>query len=309
MWSRLLLYCLLALLVPGTVTAQQAARVWSLGLDNDDFALWRSVQARTDRDYSSGIELELSQPLASSPNSRWTRTGRFSLAQRLYTPDIKRAEPAPDDRPYAALLTGRVALQLENPRTWHEFGGAVSVTGPPALGRELQSLVHELTGSAAPMGWDGQLPFRIGLAANYAGASLLLSARTPSALGFDLAGLWGVDVGMFRSALSLGTRATVGLRPTRPWARNGHQDGQRGTRMFLIGGLGLDVVAYDATLRHSQFNELRGLDARSMVLRAEAGLGAALGGISFSWTGVVTGREFEGQPGPHAYGSFRIAVR
>lgn len=300
----------ITLLVPSApAQSQQRHPVWNLAIDNDDFALWRSVQSRSDRDYSSGIELALLHPLQSPPTSRWARTGVFSISHRLYTPDIRSADSTLADRPCAAFLGVRAALQLERPGMWHEFGVGASVTGPPAFGRELQTFFHELTGSPAPEGWDRQVPFRMGLSASYAGARRLIGMRSTSMFGFDVAGLWGAELGSFRSAVTVGTRTTLGLRPPRPWARPGQPDETPGTRVYLIGGLALDAVVYDATLRWDDFPDAPKLDNHVLVPRAEAGIGLEFGGVSVSWLGVVTGREFTSQPSPHAYGSFRIAIR
>ncbi len=305
----LVLLCLAALLPRVQLQGQQARAVWNLSLDNDDFALWRSARARSDRDYSSGVEIALLHPLASSPTSRWTRTAVFAISHRLYTPDINGSDSTRIDRPYAAFLGARVGLQFERPGIWHEIGAGASVTGPPALGRELQTFFHELTGSAEPTGWDRQVQFRLGISATYAGAKRLIGLRSPSMLGLDVAGLWGAELGSFRSAVTVGTRTTLGLRAPRPWARPGQPDETHGARVYLIGGLGLDAVVYDATLRWDDFPDAPKLDNHVLVPRAEAGIGLELGGVSVSWLGVVTGREFTGQPSPHAYGSFRIAIR
>lgn len=299
----------LALGIPATVSAQGHS-VFSLTVDNDEFAVWRANHRRTDRDYSSGVELSVQHPLRPSA-SGWRRTLLASLSQRIYTPNITLDEPPADDRPYAAILGVSGGLALERGGQRHDLSGTLAVMGPPALGREMQEFFHKVFPSPAPRGWDYQLPFRFGLGVGYNGARRLVAAQdASSSLGFDVAGLWGGELGTLRGAATFGARVTLGLRPPRPWAARGAPESERvGLRLFLIGGAGAEAVGYDVTISHVAADESIELDRRALVPRGEAGIGAEFGGVSVSFVGTVTGQEFVGQPTPHAYGSLRIAVR
>jgi hypothetical protein len=306
-FGRKILSLALCLLAGTAPLSGQRRTSWNLIVDNDLFALWRSPEDRTDRDYSSGVELSMARPLS---GDQWTRTLAFSLDHQIFTPNIEAPRPVPEDRPFAAILTGGVNLIWERPKQRHQLGARLSVTGPPALGKELQQVVHTIIAAPAPTGWEHQLPFAIGVTVAYAGDRPLLEVGGVNGIGFRTAARWAAEAGTIRSAASVGLGANLGWRPSQVW-RSLVPDPpeRRGVRVFLPLGVGLDVVGQSFAVDGGFIAKVTGLDRRTLVPHAEVGLGVEFGGLALSWTGHVTGRDFETQPTAHRYGTFSLSVR
>lgn len=294
------------------VTALPAQRhaSWNLSVDNDAFAFWESAQARSDRDYSSGIRLGTARPLVR--RGRWDRTLVLALDHQLFTPDIRSPDPPPGDRPYAALLSVHGALQYDRPEARHELRITTSVTGPPALGEEFQRLVHSLLGSPPPQGWQRQLPFDIGISVAYRGDRHLAEAGDEDGLGVRTAAQWGAELGTIRSLASAGLGATLGWRPPRVWQPLAPPEAEQdGIRVFLPLAARLDVVGRSIVVDGSVIGDAAAsaIDRKTLVPHAQFGIGVELGDVAVEWVGHIVGRDFEAQPGLHRYGTFRVTVR
>ncbi|HET9515197.1 MAG TPA: lipid A deacylase LpxR family protein [Gemmatimonadales bacterium] len=293
----------------GQLRAQDsAATSWSVQLDNDLFALWRSPRRRTDRDFSSGFMLALTRTL--KPARTWERSLTLSLTQQIYTPSITHPRKVPLDRPYAAILSAGATLQLERPRTRHHFGAAVSVTGEPALGEPVQRLVHRLIGAPEPVGWEEQLPFEPALSLGYTGGQEFLALGGDAGLGWRMSVDWGMEVGTVASLVSSALRGTVGLNAPGTWRTEmaGEKTGGN-VRIYIPYGLQLDVVGRTLVLDGTVFRDSPRLPRKTLVPRAEAGIAVEWHWASIAWIGHITGTEFQGQQAPHGYGSFRVVLR
>lgn len=155
-------------------------RAWQLSWDNDRF-----IRRGTDQLYTNGIRVDwtyLKRP--SNPvgpvildglevlNGEGPQnTASYSFGQLLYTPtSIKTAVPQPTDRPWAAFLYFGIAAHNDPlDSRWHRSSELkIGVVGPSALGEEVQSAVHNVTGSAQPKGWDNQVKSRVGVQLTHA---------------------------------------------------------------------------------------------------------------------------------------------
>ncbi|HEX6006369.1 MAG TPA: lipid A deacylase LpxR family protein [Burkholderiales bacterium] len=139
------------------------------------FYVENDILGGTDRYYTSGLKLGgavgaegLVERFFHAPAERVLRHitddprgvqfGLF-IGQQLYTPrEIDIAPPQPSDRPWAAwLYVGGVAQSVSANRLQTvEFD--LGVIGPAALGKEVQTAIHEATDSTHPKGWHNQLP-------------------------------------------------------------------------------------------------------------------------------------------------------
>ncbi|WP_225783304.1 lipid A deacylase LpxR family protein [Xenophilus sp. Marseille-Q4582] len=80
-----------------------------------------------------------------------------TLGHAMATPrDISTPTPDPNDAPYAAALMYRAAHVLRTERGADLWALTLGVTGPAAGGKHVQKLVHKITGSEEPRGWDTQ---------------------------------------------------------------------------------------------------------------------------------------------------------
>lgn len=177
------LVLLLALLSPPAFS-QLLALAW----DND-------IAFATDGDYTNGLRISwLSQELSESQLSqscpdcsaaRWKsrlgflpglnpQNGLYStsinLEQLMITPnDLTHTAPQYDDTPYAGLLRLELGLFARGEKSLIGYALSLGATGSASLAGQSQKLVHALTDSTEPRGWDHQLPGRpvVGIAAIY----------------------------------------------------------------------------------------------------------------------------------------------
>ena len=84
----------------------------------------------------------------------------LALRQELYTPrDLQEDTIQAGDHPYAATLTLSQQRVVNRPRSGTRFTGKlrVGVLGPAALGFNAQDIIHRITPSKPPKGWDYQV--------------------------------------------------------------------------------------------------------------------------------------------------------
>lgn len=281
-WSAALV--LAVLIHPAPAVAQLSAV--EMRWDNDLFAL-RGTGAPPDYDYTQGLELAAKFAAApAGPDD--ALTARFALGQRIYTPRRDSTEPLPGERPYAAWLYGAAELRSEQGHTEHAFGMEIGITGPAALGEEVQNGVHHLLGSTRQLGWERQLGTRVAFLGTYA------VARAVDVAGVRLKPLAEVGFGTRWSGAAVELRAAVG-----------HRRHERGP--FATAAVRQEWVLRDLFLDGARFG------ARATAQRIPHVTGATLGaGYRFSrWSAgyefTIRSPEYAAQSEPHPYGAFRVS--
>jgi lipid A 3-O-deacylase len=122
----------------------------------------------------------------------------FGLTQEMYTPpDITLPAPLPGEQPYAGVLMGDVTLFSKGPRSQHTFIFSAGMAGPASGAEQVQKLIHEITGSTEPMGWDTQLSNELLLNLGYAYDYRLLRKASPRRFGYDLSTGLGATLGNY----------------------------------------------------------------------------------------------------------------
>jgi len=175
------------------VHAEQAARQWSIALDNDLYA------AGSDRDYTAGIRVTTWQNEHQST--------QFGLL--LYTPaDISNTNAQTDDRPYANLLYIGQSRWRTDAQSLQRYTVTLGVLGSP-VAEALQRAVHSVSGSDQPRGFGqqisdgGELTARFG----YSRYTPLLQSQRLGRQGSHYLSITG------EQALSVGylTEASIGI--------------------------------------------------------------------------------------------------
>jgi hypothetical protein len=169
-WARLAVTGMIAWLLAGVdVRAQTIPRPTPsrggvfVHFDND-------FVEHTDRCYTGGLSVGwTSGALSPSSSERVRRIVPFSpddgvstwgiaLGQKVYTPDdISIADVIVEDRPYAGALMLALSGTVSTPRQQRVLELSVGMVGPSAKAQGTQSLVHRLTPSGEPQGWQHQL--------------------------------------------------------------------------------------------------------------------------------------------------------
>lgn len=302
--------------------------------ENDAFAAFSG----SDEHYTNGIRLSWLRDTNVRDNPLWTRRlaekicsvdglcapspplvgYARAIGQNFYTPqDISVEQLQPNDRPYAGYLYYSWIVSARTDTHWdfhlsRPFQNVlelqVGFVGPPALGEEVQSAVHELIDDEDPMGWDNQLDFEPTVELVYTWRRKLGGSR------FDLvphatAGLGNVSVhGGLGATVRAGynisdfpadqikpTVAPVGIdRPEWEW--------------YVFAGTEGRGVAHNIFLDGNTFEDSHSVDRDPWVYDLKAGFAVRHKAWRFDYTFVRRSDEFTPvvQDGEHDFGSFSV---
>ena len=195
----------------------QAADFFTLTFENDYFV-------NSDDGFTSGLGLTfgsgphqqfsndnlydwqhwLTKNLYISTMANKTRAVENMFFQRIQTPtDLEQTELIEDDLPYAAVLAWQGSMYAWDENVSDQFSLTLGAVGPIALGEEAQDLIHNLTDSIEPKGWDNQIDNEAVVKVEAQRTWNLY--RSPSAPHqFEVLGLASVGLGNLKSAANGG---------------------------------------------------------------------------------------------------------
>ena len=121
-----------------------------------------------------------------------------SLQQIMITPsDIERETPDYNDLPYVGYTNLEVGLFSWDRKNLYGYGLRGGVVGPDSGAERSQKMVHRVTGSNEPQGWDNQLgPDTIG-GVWFLHAHRLFRNTSDSGYQTELGTAWGIDANNF----------------------------------------------------------------------------------------------------------------
>jgi len=289
-----------------------------LDVDNDVFAPHTGAPA--DYDYTQGARLSIRRPLAPAFLSRALRAAPHcsdstttkqpcllsgvSIGQEIYTPRHNVREPIAGDRPHAAWLFGAARVERLGTASLHALELAAGVTGPPALGEELQNGVHRILQNRLIAGWNHQIPTRLGLALAY-DATHVLSSGAPTAASRFLAASAGATVGNLRREMRAGASAHFSFGGAHSRSADAPLVARPG-RFHLSAGVQQSLVTYDAFVEG--MGGSRGALRIPWVNDAYVGAGMRLGRFAAEYRVVSRGREYLSAKERHAYGAIGLSV-
>ena len=219
--------------------------------DNDYFSA-------TDKNYTQGYSLELVAPfLEKNPVSLvLIQPKKFELRHGLavehigYTPSrIGPAEVQYGERPFAAAIMLKnfvIATDTLQQSRLHSSLN-IGLIGPGALGREMQTSIHKVTGNTIPQGWRNQIQNDLVLTYDLGYEKQLLRAQDWGSLSANSSARLGT---LFTNA-SLGLQTTVGLINSPFTALNAPKRFQ----LYAYSQVSGSLIGYDATLQGGVFNK------------------------------------------------------
>ncbi|RTR38425.1 lipid A deacylase LpxR family protein [Shewanella canadensis] len=227
------------LLISPWVSAGQ----WYLQVDND-FVFsddgnytnglmlgWESAPVQNLDDTTSPIRW---QSLFSFKQNDAEQAWGVKLTQQMWTPgEIEIETPQPYDRPYAGYLAfeSHTATYGKNwaQKNWLSLG----ILGPASGTEQLQEVVHKLTGSSTPNGWQHQIENQFTVQIAYEVDALILrrDAFNNAFIGetqWELSGFSHSQAGNFRSETDLGLTFRWGTNLSDSFGRLSQHTGQFG---------------------------------------------------------------------------------
>ncbi|MFG0886053.1 lipid A deacylase LpxR family protein [Vibrio furnissii] len=197
----------LTLLCGPALAATQATL--SMHLDNDGIF-------GVDEDYTNGIFFTYTsqgirppwwvKPLSvsawgASSLDKW----EISVGHKMWTPaDITLEKPQANERPYAGYLHAEFNYLSLHPQQAQRFNLTIGTTGDSSLSERAQTLVHSITNSDDPNGWDYQVEDKVAGSVGYLGHFNWMRSRTWHGLEWDVSNVSEVNVGNFRSDIATG---------------------------------------------------------------------------------------------------------
>lgn len=200
---------LLPLLLVSASSIASDRSTFSFSLDNDGVF-------GVDQDYTNGLFLTYTSgainPYAIfSPLSLsfWGGASldkvEFTLGHKMYTPsDIEATEPLANDRPYAGFLHTEFNYISLHPQQAQRFNLTLGTTGESSLADQAQNIVHGITGSDEPNGWEYQVDDKFVGSVGYLTHINLLRQRSIANTDWELSSVSEANVGSFRSDVSTG---------------------------------------------------------------------------------------------------------
>ena len=202
------LRCLPLILLSFSSIASERSTL-TFALDNDGIF-------GVDQDYTNG--LFFSYTSAGITPNEWTKPLSLSLwgaasldkwevtlGHKMYTPsDIEVETPSANDRPYAGYLHTEINYISLHPQQAQRFNITLGTTGERALSEDAQKLVHSITKSDDPLGWEYQVDDEYAGSIGYLTHLNLLRSQAVANTDWEVSNIIEVNVGNFRSDVSTG---------------------------------------------------------------------------------------------------------
>jgi lipid A 3-O-deacylase len=322
--TRRIAFVLAALLVPAAGAAVPDNGAWSVVIENDFFT-------ETDRDYTSGLAviwvpkdtappewaLGFARAMPWFPEAGEVRHG-YAIGQTAFTPqDIAATVPPADERPYAGWLYGSIGVGALSGQTLDQFGLTLGIVGPASMAEQVQVVVHDLTGSADPQGWDSQLSNEPGVVISYqrswrealrgtlGGNELSLSPHLGGAFGNVYTYLNGGAMLRWGRGLARDF-GPPRIMPSLPGSAFFIPSRERSGYLFL--GVDARLVARNIFLDGNSFTESVSVDRIPLVADLQWGVSVTLEDLRLSFTQVRRSKEFEQQVGHDEFGALAVSV-
>ena len=254
---KLILSSLCFILISLSVNAQSFKNEFGFKTENDAY-----LATLNDRYYTNGLFIYFRRALNPEKFTEniEKKTYEISVGQKMYTPYWGSVPNKEDqDRPFAGYLYagGAYSVFYKNESVL-KLSAEIGTVGPNSLAQDAQKFLHQTVGFYTPAGWDYQIKneVAVNLSGNYSkllyrsnnkiidfsGQGYANLGTTFSGLGTSLLFRVGKLNQLFNSAYH---NAVIGESKTKSLNKN---------EFFFYIKPQLNIVAYDATIQGSLFN-------------------------------------------------------
>ncbi|MGI4750069.1 MAG: lipid A deacylase LpxR family protein [Janthinobacterium lividum] len=299
-------------------SAQQKNYQNELGFQTDNDAY---LAQGSDRYYTNGLFIYFRHALQTDTSKKklFGKTLGFEIGQKMFNPQSAFIPAAVYvDRPFAGYLYAGSSLQyLFKNESALKLGVQLGVTGPAALGRQAQELVHRILGFYKPEGWQYQIRNNIGV--NLIGNYDRLFLRSG---WFDLAENSYADLGTTFTGAGAGLTLRFGefnplyhsVSTSGLVAKNRTIKEASHREFFFYLKPAVNYIAYDATVQGSLFGssnasqEITG-KPEPLVLSQEIGGNLTAGHWAFNLAAIFKTREVKSMIQAHQWGTATFLYR
>jgi hypothetical protein len=314
-FTKPLLLFIFSVLLLGNATAQEYKHEFGFQSDNDSY-----LAQGSDRYYTNGLFLHY-RTVASQQNLKEgleKKIYEFSAGQKIFNPQSGFApDPSTHERPFAGYLYvgGAVSWFRRDESAW-KAGVEIGTTGSNSLAEDGQKLLHNTIGFYTLAGWEYQIKNELTAMLSVQYRRLLYrpenKATDFSFEGYANAGnvFSGLGAGILFRAGRINqlfnsgyTNAVIGNNPkTKALVQR---------EFFFYAKPQLNIVAYDATIQGSMFNDNSPVtfDARPVVFAQQLGLNYSSQRFTFDFGMVFRTKEVRSNARAHQYGSISMYYR
>ncbi|HHX8393942.1 TPA: lipid A deacylase LpxR family protein [Vibrio alginolyticus] len=197
---------ILTLLSPVAIASTKSTV--SFTIDNDGIL-------GVDQDYTNGVFLSYAtDQLTQESQWKWLSLANSEhanidkielvLGHKMWTPsDIEADYPLINDRPYAGYLHTEINyLSLTSDKAVR-YNFTIGTTGESSLSEKAQEIVHGITGSTDPQGWDYQIEDKVAFSLGYRVFNKLMRSEEQKTQ-WEITNINDINAGNFRSDVSQG---------------------------------------------------------------------------------------------------------
>jgi hypothetical protein len=135
----------------------------------------------------------------------------FTLGHEIYTPeDIEAVPPPPDQQPYAGVIFVDTSVYGHSSRKMDSYTLKLGCVGPCSGAEQLQTKIHEWTGSPIPQGWDYQLGNEFIINLNYQHYRRIKRKVERGKVQYDVNWRAGGGLGNYYIGANIGVEARLG---------------------------------------------------------------------------------------------------
>ncbi|PLX49492.1 MAG: DUF2219 domain-containing protein, partial [Desulfobulbaceae bacterium] len=237
------------------------------------------------------------------PKDKEPRHG-YAIGQKMYTPtDITEKNPPADARPYAGWLYGTMGLGVQTDARMDQVILTIGMVGPASLAEQSQKILHKMTGSDKPAGWDSQLRNEPGLILTYQHSWRHLTGSLGD-LDVDLTPYVGATIGNIFTYANSGVTMRYGrllaadygplrLQPSSPGS--GFFKPAHHFKWYLFAGFDGRLVGHNIFLDGNTFRDSRSVDKYLLVADLQIGIVLTWHTTRISYTHVLRTREYKSQ--------------
>lgn len=238
----------------------------------------------------------------------------YSIGQIMQTPiDITVSELVEEDAPYAGFLGWKSSLIAFDEHQVDEIGLIIGVVGPASGAEKSQKIIHKITDSDEPMGWDNQLEnelvFRVDAKRIWRLADFSAGSTEFDIIGGAVGGIGNLrsDVG---GAISLrwgqdlkNSFSSAAVIP----ARDPNPLGNSKNGWYVFANLGASYVANNIFIDGNTFKDSHSVDLIHEQATISAGAALTLNNWSFLISAVRGTDQYKTQSEFSRFGSFAVS--
>jgi len=296
-------------------TAQTYKNEFGFKSDNDSY-----LGQGSDRYYTNGLFISFRRALDQQKlkDGIEKKTYEISVAQKMFNPYSGYApDPATQDRPFTGYLYAEGAMSwFYSDESIIRTSAQIGTTGKNSLGEAGQKLLHRVIGFYKPEGWDYQIKnqLALNLSAQY---SKLLTRVADNAVDFSFEGyanlgttFSGAGAGILFRAGALNqlfnsayTNAVIG--------NNAKTKALVKREFFFYAKPQLNVVAYDATIQGSLFNNDSPVTfgQKPIVFAQQLGVNYSSQRFTVDYSMIFKTKEIKSSARAHQWGSISMYYR